>query len=177
MTMGRDMDWNTSAPLRTGPGRALAVELVDAGRPDRVHALVVGALDALNALERPRRLAGREGVEIELRVYLRGLAAAAIVADHATGSRLWTSAADFAVHGDQVEFLAPESVTLGTLSLALAAAGHAMDLTPAWEAHPAAPPAPFGHHTVLVDVQRALAQGAQARMTQVSDRAEDLYGG
>lgn len=171
------MDWNSASPLRTGPGRALAMELVDAGRQGQVHALVVGALDGLNALECPAPQAARENVEVRLRVYLRGLAAAAIVADHVSGSRLWTSAADYAVRGEQVEFLEPESVTLGTLSLALAAAGHAMDLTPAWEAHPAAPPLPLGHHTVLVEVQQALALGAQARMTQVSNRAEDLYGG
>jgi hypothetical protein len=141
--------------------------------PGHAYLLAAGALENASSLAAPPVTATAEEVEFALVGYLGGVAAAAIVLEAATGQREWTGAQDFAVNGGQVEFLPPEAVLLGTLMLAMTAINRAVDLVPVWEAHPAAPPVPAGHGEVVVQVQRALAQVTQARMTHVSERAED----
>lgn len=169
------LDWNDSRPLKSGPGHALALELVD--QPTTTaYTLVLSALESLADLGTPQPYARPGSVEFMLVGYLRGLAAAAIVADIANGTEEWTSARDYALHGRRAEFLPPDTVLLGTLTMAMTAVGRAMELLPVWESHAVAPPVPGGHRAVVEQIQRALAQATQARMDQVSDRAEDVSG-
>lgn len=169
------MDWTNSRPLRSGPGRALAAEMSDSP-PDTAYSLAVGALDLLKDMSAPAPHDSREVVDALLASYLRGLAAAAIVADAANEVRRWSGPQEFAVGAREVEFLRPDTVLLGTLMLALAAVGNAIDLLPAWASHDAAPRVPDDQLGVLTQMQWALATAAQARMTQVSERAEEVSG-
>ncbi|MFC4328267.1 hypothetical protein ACFPC0_10565 [Streptomyces andamanensis] len=169
------MDWNEARPLRTGPGRALALEMNNS--PQRAYALAVGALEQLNGLGAPNPQESAETMERALLAYLRGLAAAAIVADAACGTRQWTGAFDFAVNGGEVrEFLPPDAALLGTLMVALSAVGHAMDLLPVLAAHDAAPRVPVGQAGVLKQMQMMIATASQRRMDHVSERAEEASG-
>lgn len=109
------MDWNDVRPLTTADGEALAREVVDAGEmgSDVVHR----AIESLSYLDCEAADAGPDGLEALRRVYLRGLAAVAIVADVAAGARRYTSAQEFAVNGREAQFL-PLGVTLGTMTAA-----------------------------------------------------------
>jgi hypothetical protein len=172
------LDWNNPRPLSSGPGRALATRMNDL--PGQAYLLLVGTLEQAGALAAPEPgvpySIPADQTEDKLTVYLEGVAAAAIVADAATGRREWTGARDFAVNGDQVELLRPEAVLLGTLVLAYTAACRAVELAPVWEALPGVPPVPEGHAQVVAEVRQRLVEVTQARMTQVSDRAEDANG-
>lgn len=168
------MEWNDPRPLKSWPGDALATELADLKTGAR-YGVVMSALESLATLGTPYPEDRPEHVDHVLVVYLRGVAAAAIVADTACNTRHWTSAQDFALHGGQVDFLPPDAVLLGTLSLAMTAIGRAVDVFPAWEAHPGVA-VPFGHGVTVGMIQQALGTATQARMTQVTDRAEDVNG-
>lgn len=172
------IEWNDPRPLKSGPGLALAMELVDQPK-GAAYGLVVAALDALAHSATPAPGDQPEHVEHMLIVYLRGVAAAAIVADAAAGERRWTTARDYALRGEEVEFLPPNVVLLGTLTLALTAIGRAWEVIPAWEGvlhweHPLS--VPFGHAPTVDLIQRALAETTQARMAQVTERAEEVGG-
>lgn len=166
------MQWTEARPLRTGPGRALATAMNDT--PGQAYLLAAGALDQATQVYVPAAHAPAEALVLPLTDYLAGVAAAAVVADVATGRRDWTGARDFAVNGNEVTFLPPEAVLLGTLTLALTAASRAVDLLPAWEAHPGVQ-VPGEFRSVLGQVQRSLAEVTQARMTLMAERAEDVH--
>lgn len=169
------MEWTDARPLKSGPGTALAMELVDQARAGGAYVLAVSAMESLADLGTPSPQARPEAVEFMLIGYLRGLAAAAIVADVARGAREWTGARDYALHGQEAQFLPPDTVLLGTLTVALTAVRRAVELAPVWEAHPAVP-VPEGHRAVVERIQQVLVEATQARMTQVSERAEDANG-
>ena len=168
-------EWNDPRPLKNWAGEALAVELMNMPRPGSRHILLTGALETLATLGAPLRHEEAEHVDFLLMGYLNGLAAAAIVADVAGRTRHWTSARDFALGGREVEFLPPDGVLLGTLTLALTAVGKAISMADAWGDMPRVK-VPEGHRETMEAVQRALAQATQTRMTQVSNRAEDVNG-
>lgn len=167
-------EWNDARPLLTGPGRALAVMIADEMNR-HAFMMVTGCLEGLSTQTEPRPQATAQETEIALSCYLAGVAAAAMVADAARGTREWTGAGDFTAGGEEVEFLAPETVLLGTLTLALTAVGRGLELAGAWAAQPGVT-VPAGHRETLKLIQQSLAQSAQARMTQVSERAEDVAG-
>ncbi|MEV6401077.1 hypothetical protein AB0M39_40945 [Streptomyces sp. NPDC051907] len=154
------MTWNDARPLSTDPGRALAVEVSDS--PAHAHDIVAGALEGLAYVDcvATDQLPGEELPAVRV-AYLRGWAAAAIVSDAVEGEREFTSAADFAVSGREVEFL-PTGVKLGMLTLAASAMGQAdwalgmlsMDLTPV----------PVGHREEADALRLKLTLAARARV-------------
>jgi len=169
------IEWTTPRPLKTWPGEALAGELMNQARPGSRHTLLVGALEALATLGAPLHHDQAEHVDFLLAGYLRGVAAAAIVADVASHTRHWTGARDYALGGEQVEFLPPDGVLLGTLTVALTAVGKALTMAGAWGDMPRVT-VPDGHTETVGLIQRGLAEAAQVRMDQVNDRAEDVNG-
>lgn len=169
------IEWTTARPLQTWAGETLARELTNQSRPGSRNMLIVGALESLATLGTPLHHDQADHVDFLLTGYLRGLAAAAIVADLARNTRDWTSARDYALGGEQVEFLPPDAVLLGTLTLALTAVGKAVQMADAWADMPRVT-VPEGQRETMEHIQRALAQATQARMNQVTERAEDVNG-
>ncbi len=114
--------WQEPKPLRTGPGQALAVEVTQASSPEEAVLVVRGALGALaDATDQRPALTGPDEANALRDVYLRGLAAAAIIADGALGTRHFTHAIDFSVHARQADFLPPDALTLGLITQAAGA--------------------------------------------------------
>lgn len=169
------IEWNEARPLQTWPGAALARELMNEARPGARHTLLVGAMESLATLATPLAHDQSEHVDFLIRGYLRGLAAAAIVADLACLSRRWTGARDFALGGEEVEFLPPDAVMLGTLTLAMTAVGKAITMEEAWRDMPRVHP-PQEQGETMAAIQQALGRATQARMTQVAARAEEAIG-
>ena len=115
------MSWTQARLLRTGPGHALATEIADS--PLHAHLLVTGALGMLIRWEEPEEEGfAPEEMQQLLDDYLRGMAAAAIVADTATNSKEFTGAEDFAVGGREGPLLDGGAITLGLVSQAASAA-------------------------------------------------------
>lgn len=154
--------WTQARPLRTEPGNALATEI--AGGP-ALHAqlVVVGALDRLARWEDAEEDLPAELAAELLGDYLRAVAAAAIVADAATGRRQFTGPEDFAANGHAVTLLDQGAVTMGLLSQAVMAA-FASRWAPRHLARYACPQVLEEHDTCMRALCMALADAATARL-------------
>lgn len=106
--------WGNGRPLGTDPGRGLAAELADCRDGSQAESVASGAVYAL--LHVPEGLDGK-GLA---RVYLRGVAAAAVLAEHGR-ERRYTGARDYALRGREVDFLPGATPRVGLLSVALKA--------------------------------------------------------
>lgn len=157
------MTWTEARPLRTGPGRALAAEVSD--RPADAHEIVTGALEKLHYIDcAASDMSAADDPAVLLDTYLRGSAAVAITVDAALGEREFTSAADYAVGGREVEFL-PTGATLGMLTVASSAMSQApwvvKELARWW-------PEPEGHSDVLGALRERAKRAALAKIRRVS---------
>lgn len=153
-----NMEWNDSRPLRTGPGRALAMAAVDS--PALAHEIVTGALEGLLYIDCTAADLTDDGAPVLLDLYLRGLAAAAIAVDAAGGERDFTSAADFALHGREVTFL-ETGATLGMLTQASSALAQGPWVVQELGRYCKAP---VGHGEVLAELREKAALAARTKV-------------
>jgi len=160
------MTWKGNRPLESDEGRALATELIDS--PQQAALVVRGALEAL-ATHPPHpqfRAFGPEQAHELRAVYLRGLAAAAIVADVACAERAFTSVMDYSLHGEAVMFLPSDRVGLGLITQALNALENADSVVHHLALNAHTRPVPEGHERVLALVRGMLAQAARVRLAR-----------
>lgn len=157
------MTWYGKRPLESDEARAMAAEVLD--NPAHALTLVGGALEAMAAYEGTPPQTGEQDTELR-GVYLRGLAAAAIVADAACGERRFTSALDYAVGGEPVRFLRTDQVALGLVMAAASAMTGARWMVRALAASPHGVPVPDGHGPVVEMVADMLTQAARVRLAR-----------
>lgn len=155
--------WYGKRPLESDAGRALAAEVLD--NPGHALTLVTGALEGMTGHEGASPATPEADAALRA-VYLRGLAAAALVADAACGEQRFTSALDYAVGGDAVRFLRTEQVTLGLIMAAASAMTGARWMVRALADSPYGAPVPPGHGLVVEMVSQMLTQAARVRLAR-----------